>query len=437
MKKIPDLRAVSYENGRKIVIIDSTCEYSMGVIIMSQDTNEKKLEQLCRALADAQHANQEKNRLLERMSHEVRTPLNSIIGLSYLTKEYADDKKQVLENMEKITMSAHFLLSFMDDILNLSKIECGSIALNQGNTEFGAFLEELHRMTAERAEKKNISVSLETCGSFDRMYYFDREKLGRALYNILENAVKFTMPEGTVTFRAELISEMTEAAVIRFSVTDNGIGMEECFLPDMFEPFEQEDGGGTTLSGGTGLGLAIARNIIDFMDGHIEVSSVKGSGSVFSVTVSVGKVADEKACACAQSDPGALAYDFTGRRALLVEDNEINIEITRNILTHRNFAVEVAVNGEEGAAMFLAHAPGYYDVILMDIRMPVMDGLTAADKIRKSGREDGRKIPIVAMTANAFEEDVRKSFAAGMNAHLSKPVDIMRMYAVLDEMLRG
>ena len=339
--------------------------------------------------------------------------------------------------MEKITMSVHFLLSFMDDILNLSKIECGNIALNQGNTEFGTFLEELRQTAAERAEKKQISVSLETCGAFDRMYYFDREKLGKALYNILENAVKFTMPEGAVTFRAELISEMPEAAVIRFSVTDNGIGMEERFLPDMFEPFEQEDGGGTTLSGGTGLGLAIARNIIDFMDGHIEVSSVKGSGSVFSVTVSVGKVADEKACACAQSDPGALAYDFTGRRALLVEDNEINIEITRNILTHRNFAVEVAVNGEEGAAMFLAHAPGYYDVILMDIRMPVMDGLTAADKIRKSGREDGRKIPIVAMTANAFEEDVRKSFAAGMNAHLSKPVDIMRMYAALDEMLRG
>lgn len=200
---------------------------------MSQDTNEKKLEQLCRALADAQHANQEKNRLLERMSHEVRTPLNSIIGLSYLTKEYADDKKQVLENMEKITMSVHFLLSFMDDILNLSKIECGNIALNQGNTEFGTFLEELRQTAAERAEKKQISVSLETCGAFDRMYYFDREKLGKALYNILENAVKFTMPEGAVTFRAELISEMPEAAVIRFSVTDNGIGMEERFLPDI------------------------------------------------------------------------------------------------------------------------------------------------------------------------------------------------------------
>lgn len=402
---------------------------------MGQDTNEGRQERLYRALMDARHANREKNILLERMSHEVRTPLNSIVGLSYLTKEYVDDRKQVLENMEKITMSAHFLLSFMDDILNLSNIESGNIALNQKNTDFEAFLEGLRRMAAERAAKKQISFTSEKNGAFAREYCFDGEKLGKALYNILDNAVKFTMPEGAVVFCAELVGETPEAAVIRFSVTDNGIGIAQSFLPDMFEPFEQEDCGNTTLSGGTGLGLAVARNIIDFMDGQIEVSSEKGKGSVFAVTVSVGKVAGERAEACRRDTSGVTDYDFSGCRALLVEDNEINVEITRNILSHRNFAVDVAVNGEEGVAMYLAHEPGYYDVILMDIRMPVMDGLTAAEKIRESGRTDSGKVPIVAMTANAFEQDVRKSFMAGMNAHLSKPVDILQMYKVLGDML--
>lgn len=394
-------------------------------------------ERLYHALMDARHANQEKNEFLERMSHEIRTPMNSIIGLSYLTSEHVDNKKQVLENLDKIKMSAHFLLSFINDILNLSQIESGNIALIQEDMEFDAFLEELSQEVGKKCEGKQIRFSTEKRGDFKQEYRFDKDKLNKALHNILENAVKFTQSEGRVEFIVEKLSETDKEATIRFEVRDNGIGIDEDFLPYVFDPFEQEGSQSTTLNGGTGLGLAISKNIIDFMDGRIDAYSEKGKGSTFVVTVTLEKVAETEESVRKQNKLERLDYDFTGKRVLLVEDNEINIEITKNILTHKNLEVEVAVNGEEGVTYFLEHEPGYYDVILMDIRMPVMDGLTATKKIRSAGHADSEKIPIIAMTANAFEEDVRKSFEAGMNAHLSKPVDVRQMYFVLDSMIYG
>ena len=243
------------------------------------------------------------------------------------------------------------------------------------------------------------------------------------------------MPDGKVDFIVEHTGDDGEDAGFRFEIRDTGVGMDEAFIPHMFEPFEQEDEGITTLNGGTGLGLPIARNIIEFMGGHIDAYSEKGKGSTFIVNVNLKRVRNSGEKLRGQGDVQAPDYDFTGKRALLVEDNEVNIEITRNILLHKNLQVDVAVNGEEGVTHFLSHEPGYYDVILMDIRMPVMDGLTATRKIRESGREDGKTVPIVAMTANVFEEDVRKSLDAGMDAHLSKPIEITQMYAVLDSMI--
>ena len=210
--------------------------------------------------------------------------------------------------------------------------------------------------------------------------------------------------------------------------------MEQNFLPHIFDAFAQEDDRNTTLSGGTGLGLTISKNIIDFMGGKIDVYSEKGKGSAFVVTVPL-KTA--KADSRRTERTTYQEYDFAGKRVLLVEDNEINIEITRNILIHKNFMVDIAENGKASVDHFLKHEPGYYDVILMDIRMPVMDGLAATRCIRESDHSDSKTVPIVAMTANVFEEDVKKSFDAGMNAHLSKPVDIKQMYAVLDELVTG
>lgn len=424
--------SISYHNGDKNTLVLVRRD-----VTDSFEEEQKQKERLYYALMDARHANQEKNEFLERMSHEIRTPMNSIIGLSYLTSEHVDNQKQVLENLTKINVSAHFLLSFINDILNLSQIESGNVALIQEDVELDTFFEELGKGIGSKAGNKEIQFSMEKRGDFKQKYSFDVEKFRKALFNILENAVKFTPPEGKIDFIIEKTQETETETTLRLEVRDNGIGIDEDFLPYIFDPFEQEGNRNTTLNGGTGLGLAIAKNIIEFMDGRIDAYSEKGKGATFVVTITFQKVADDEERTRKQNKVEHMDYDFTGKRALLVEDNEINIEITKNILLHKNLEVEVAMNGEEGVACYLEHEPGYYDVILMDIRMPVMDGLTATKQIRCSGRQDSLQVPIVAMTANVFEEDVRKSFEAGMDAHLSKPLDIKQMYFVLDSMIFG
>ena len=295
-------------------------------------------------------------------------------------------------------------------------------------------IRNIEKEISDKAQEKKISFSVQRRGSFADQYLFDREKLNEALSAILENAVKYTQPEGSVFFIIELFTRGEQETIFRFEIRDNGIGMEQNFLPHIFDAFAQEDDRNTTLSGGTGLGLTISKNIIDFMGGKIDVYSEKGKGSAFVVTVPL-KTAKEDRRRTERTT--YQEYDFSGKRVLLVEDNEINIEITRNILIHKNFMVDIAENGKAGVEQFLKHEPGYYDVILMDIRMPVLDGLAATRCIRESDHSDSKTVPIVAMTANVFEEDVKKSFDAGMNAHLSKPVDIKQMYAVLDELITG
>lgn len=385
--------------------------------------------------------------LLERMSHELRIPMNSIIGLTYLSKENIENPRQVLENLDKIERSVKFLRSFMDDILNLSLLESGRVADEKREISFVQFLEELTGPVKSMAEEKQLFFLTEQRGVLQQNYCFDGDKLKAALSNILENAVKYTPAGGRVDFIAELLQDAPGSGKFRFEVRDTGIGMSEEFLPKMFEPFEQEEEGGTTLYGGTGLGLAVSKNIIDFMGGKIDAYSVKGSGTTIVVTVELEKAeqaAEEAAVESrkevsgeAQKKSGKKDYDFSGKRILLVEDNDINIEITRNILLHKNFEVDVALNGKECVDRYLEKALGYYDVILMDIRMPVMDGLTAAKVIRESSHGDSKTVPIIAMTANVFEEDVKKSFEAGMDAHLSKPLDIRQMYELLSQLVLG
>lgn len=394
-------------------------------------------------MREIQDMEKQQNLFLERMSHEIRTPMNSIIGLTYLSKENIDNPRQVLENLDKIERSARFLRSFIDDILNLSLLESGRVAYDKREISFAEFLEKLTGQVKASAEEKQIQFFMETRGALEQNYYFDGEKLKEALFNILQNAVKYTSAGGRVDFIVELLQDGPEKGMFRFEVRDTGIGMTPEFLPRIFEPFEQEEEGGTTLYGGTGLGLAVSKNIIDFMGGKIDAYSTKGSGTTMVVTVELDKVgttAEEAQTLVPQEiqkKSEKKDYDFTGRRILLVEDNDINIEITRNILLHKNFEVDVALNGKEAVDRFLEQKPGYYDVILMDIRMPVMDGLTATRMIREASHEDSKKIPIIAMTANVFEEDVKKSFEAGMDAHLSKPLDIRQMYALLDKLIFG
>lgn len=387
-------------------------------------------------MKEIQNTENQQNVFLERMSHEIRTPMNSIIGLTYLSKENIENPKQVLENLDKIERSARFLRSFIDDILNLSLLESGRVADNKEEILLSRFLEILTEQVKKQAEEKHIQFCMEMRGILEQKYYFDGEKLKEALENILQNAVKFTPAEGKINFIAELLQDGEESGTLRCEIRDTGIGMTQEFLAHAFDAFEQEEKGGTTLYGGTGIGLTISQNIIDFMGGKIDAYSTKGSGTTIVITVVLDKVKEEVPLSQKEQEKSSeMEYNFAGKRVLLVEDNEINIEITRNILVHKNFEVDVVLNGKEGVEQFLKQAPGYYDVILMDIRMPVMDGLTAAKMIRESSRSDSKTVPIIAMTANVFEEDVKKSLEAGMNAHLNKPVNIRQMYALLHKII--
>ena len=390
---------------------------------------------LKQALEAAEKANHKKNDFLNRMSHEIRTPLNAIIGLSYLSKENETMPAKVYENLDKIEQSAHFLLSFVNDILSLSDLETGKIALEWDAVENEAFLAELKERIKKLTDAKQIHFTFSVLNEMEKYYVFDSKKLRKALMHVVESAVKSTPTGGTIAVEAEVLSQDVESAMLQFTVSDNGLGIEEVLLPVVFEPFEHIYGESRTLYNGSGLELAITKSIVDLMNGNIHVQSKKGEGTTFTLTVSVKQ---ERRSKLRPKETGSknVSYDFTGKRALVVEDSDINIEIAKNILVHKNFEVEVALNGEEALNAFEGHEAGYYDVILMDIRMPVMDGLEATKAIRgMASRPDGRSIPIVAMTANAFEEDVKKSLEAGMNGHLSKPIDIKKMYALLDMLL--
>ena len=380
------------------------------------------------AMLAAKRADRSKSEFLERMSHEIRTPLNSIIGLSYLSRANLGDEKKVLENFDKIEMSAQFLRSCMDDILNLSLLESGRVAFHEESTDFEAFLTHIEKEFSDKAQEKKISFSVQRRGSFADQYLFDREKLNEALSAILENAVKYTQPEGSVFFIIELFTRGEQETIFRFEIRDNGIGMEQNFLPHIFDAFAQEDDRNTTLSGGTGLGLTISKNIIDFMGGKIDVYSEKGKGSAFVVTVPL-KTAKEDRRRTERTT--YQEYDFSGKRVLLVEDNELNSEIATEILTEYGFIVDTAENGAEALEKVSTSKPGTYDLVLMDVQMPVMNGYEATKCIRKLKDPALANISILAMTANAFDEDRKKALESGMDGFLSKPIVIKELVQAL------
>lgn len=395
---------------------------------------EKNIEALQRELEEVKIANQKKSDFLLRMSHEIRTPLNAIIGLSYLSRESEELPTHVHENLDKIEQSAQFLLSFANDIFSLSELEAGKIALDYDTIDTAIYFENLTYKASKMAEAKQINFISGISEEMEQYYVFDSKKLSRAILHLMECAVKSTPTGGTISLVIKQVSSDENDVQMCFELSDNGLGIEEKLLDKVFEPFEQIYGESRTLYSGSGLELAIAKNTIELMNGTISVASKKGEGTCFTVLVDLKK--ERRKAERPKEEEKARYYDFAGKRILVVEDNAINIEIAKNILLHKAFEVEVALNGQEAVDAFCEHEAGYYDAIMMDIRMPVMDGLEAAEIIRNmEERPDGALIPIIAMTANAFEEDVKKSLTAGMNGHLSKPIDIKKMYKILAEVL--
>jgi len=389
-------------------------------------------EKLREALAAAETANAAKSDFLSRMSHDIRTPLNGIIGITYLAQGMGNSP-QMVDYLHKIDTSSKFLLGLINDVLDMSKAESGKLELHPEPYVVKDFLEYLDSVIVPLCREKGLKFVVDAHATPGVAVMFDPLRLNQIFFNLLSNAVKYTPEGGTVTYRLreERISES------RLSVTgqviDTGIGMSEEFQKVLFEPFTQENRRDVSESRGTGLGLAIVKKIIDAMGGTIAVESEVGKGTTFTLHVEADCIpleeatGGQKGTTVSHDDFGALA----GRHVLLCEDHPLNQEIAEKMLEQEKVNVEVAEDGSKGLDMFVQSPLNYYDAILMDIRMPVMDGYEATRQIRALDRPDARSIPIIAMTADAFVEDVRKCFDVGMNDHIAKPIDPGRLYAAL------
>ena len=374
-------------------------------------------------------ASRAKSDFLSRMSHEIRTPMNAIIGMTMIAQQHKEDPAAISDALSKIDQSSQYLLSLINDILDMSKIESGKMSIERTDFDLGALLNGLDTLFRPQMDAKQLHFRIEhTIGP--RWVRGDPLHLNQVLVNLLSNALKFTPADGTVTLTAQ---READGAAVAFSVRDTGIGISEENAARIFRSFEQADDATARQYGGTGLGLAISSRLVSMMGGVIGLDSTPGQGSDFHFSISL-PVAEQR-LVLQNTDSADDAARFAGRRLLLVEDNDLNTEIAQALLEMKGFVVEIARNGQEAVDSFRSSAPGYYDLILMDIRMPVMDGLTATRHIRMLDRPDAGIIPIVAMTANAFDEDTRKSVESGMNGHLSKPIDLKKLTDTLRTLL--
>ena len=534
--------------------------------IQKEELN-KSREVLKDALNVAEEANKAKTVFLSNMSHEIRTPMNAIIGLGNLASRNESIPDETREYLEKIDGSARHLLGLINDILDMSRIESGRLVLRKEEFSFSRMLEQINTIVMTQCEEKGLEYECHLIGGVHDFYIGDDMKLKQVLINILSNAIKFTDAPGSVDMTVEKTATYGDHSTIQFRIKDTGIGIDEKFIPKIFDPFTQEDGSRSNKYGSTGLGMAITKNIVELMNGTITVESEKGVGTEFTVTVTLtdtdvqksitNNVAPEdirvlvvddeevaaeharivmnevgiKADVCcdgklalqmletqkAKQEPYNLVLldwkmpgmdgvevaseirkrydkemtviiltsfnwddimdeafhagvdsflakplfasnvideferiarrnsmslykekeraDLAGRRILLAEDVQINAEIMKQIVTMRQAEADHATNGKVVLEMFEQSPAGHYDAILMDVRMPEMDGLEATRAIRALDRPDAQTIPIIALTANAFDEDVQRSLQAGMNAHLSKPVDPEHLYQTLEELI--
>lgn len=526
-------------------------------------------ENLRCALEQAQQASHAKSNFLSRMSHEIRTPMNAIIGMSALAAQCVNDPEQVSDCISKVGISARFLLSLINDILDMSRIESGKVTVKNEEFPFEELIGGINTIVYEQAAEKNIDYDCVITSFTDTYYMGDAMKIQQILLNLLGNAIKFTPNGGKVQLLIHQRKIDNEKAYMTFTVNDTGVGISDEFQKKLFEPFEQQYSATTSPYSGTGLGLAICKNLVSLMNGKITVNSIEGIGSEFTVDIALGLckekrrlkadkndfqvnklevlIVDDDVMICEHTqsilndmgikaewvDRGSKAvemvrfrydkqksfdvilidwkmpdmdgiettkrirkivgpdvtiivmtaydwssieyeakaagvnlliskplfksslisafekiyskkttnkikkeqivFDFTGKRILLVEDHILNVEVARRLLTSKGAEVEVAENGLAAIEIFTTAPTGHFDVILMDIRMPVMDGLTAARSIRQLKKENARSIPIIAMSANAFDEDIEKSRAAGMNGHLAKPIEPQLLYETLQQ----
>ena len=390
-------------------------------------------EHLESKLMAAEEVNRAKTSFFATISHEMRTPMNAIIGFDVMALKDSSLSPHAREHLEKIGTSARHLLGLINDILEMSRIEAGQLTLKQEPMVLSDVMEQINTMVSDQCAEKGLEYRSSIIGIVDDYYLGDELKLKQVLLNLLSNAIKFTPSPGSVDFTAEQLISSPDGCILRFQVKDTGIGIGEEFLPHVFEPFSKEDDSHSTLYSGSGLGLAIAWNITGMMGGKLSVKSTKDAGSVFTVTVTL--MPDPNGATLMKEAAAVESVSLDGMHLLLAEDMEINAELLMELLSLEGVTCEWAKNGQEAVDLFRNNQPDTFDAVLMDIRMPVMDGLAATRAIRTLPREDAGTVPIIALTANAFEEDVEQAIAAGMNIHLSKPVDPDLLYQTLGRLV--
>ena len=391
---------------------------------------------LVEALHMAEDANKAKTSFLSNMSHEIRTPMNAIIGLDNLALRNEALPAETKEYLEKIGDSANHLLGIINDILDVSRIESGKFSIKKEEFSLADMLEQLNTMVTSQCKEKGLVYEYKVLNEVSDYYIGDDTKLKQVIINILSNAIKFTDAPGNVLMTVERTALYGDHSTLKFCIKDTGIGMDKSFIPKIFDVFTQEDSSHNTKYGSTGLGMAITKNIVELMNGTISVESEKGKGTEVTVVISLTNCEHQTTSAPTQTAEEKNHVELKGKHILMAEDVDINAEIMEQLITMREATIDRAENGKRAVEMFEKSAEGYYDAILMDVRMPEMDGLEATAKIRALERPDAKTVPIIAMTANAFDEDVQRSLQVGMNAHLSKPVEPELLYNTLEEYIK-
>ena len=415
-------------------------ERSSKMIKIEKETNQKlnKLRVAAEdALKVAESASKAKSTFLSNMSHDIRTPMNAIIGFATLALDDIRDGKKVEDYLSKILSSSKHLLGLINDILDMSRIESGKVVLEEQETDLVTTLQELQSIMEGQAKERKLKLHVDYSNLRDRHVYCDKTRLNQVMFNLLANAVKFTSEGGSIWLtmsQMEPTYEVEDRAIYEIRVKDTGIGIDKAFIKHIFEPFERERTSTVSKIQGTGLGMAITKNIVDMMGGTIEVESQKGVGTEFIIRLELRLQAE----AGAANEEGAKQHshaegvaEFAGKRLLLAEDNELNREIACMLLSKYGFVIDTAENGQEAVDLVAASAPDYYDLVLMDIQMPVMDGHEATRKIRSLENKVLAKVPVVAMTANAFDEDRKAAKECGMNGFISKPINMQEVVQAL------
>lgn len=445
------IKVKGYQWIRVVASLTNICENGEvdSFILAIQDIDDAKSKELAlreetvKALREASdaanNANREKTVFLSKMSHDMRTPMNAIAGMTAIAAMDIDNKEKVKECLSKINMASEHLLSLINEVLDMSRIESGHIDLAHEEINIRTLVSNVITMVSSQIDtnKKKITVDLKRIVNDD--VFGDGMRLQQVLMNLVVNAVKYTPEGGQISISAiEKEGKDNRIGCYEFIIEDNGIGMSEEFAKKVFEPFARADDKRVADIPGTGLGMAIAKNIVCMMDGDIVVDSTLNKGTKVFVTVYLEQRLAEEDISDEETDIEELMKEsnFKGKRALVAEDNDFNREIAIELLKMMEITADGAENGEEAVKMVEDSEEGYYDIIFLDIQMPVMDGCEAAGRIRSMNRTDAATVPLIAVSANAFAQDVQESYNAGINEHLAKPIDIRKLYRIMARYLK-